>query len=57
MKVLGEYDQKLLDSALQALKKVYEYNYSTSSHCKVSRRLETITKKIEELKELETKEP
>ena len=57
MKVLKEYDQELLSSALHDLKKVYEYNYSQSSHDKVSRRLETIMKKIEELKELEIREP
>lgn len=52
-KWLGEFDQQLLDEALGKLNLVYEYNYSTSSHDKVSRRLETIMKKIRELKELE----
>lgn len=52
-KWLGEYDQQLLDDAMSKLNLVYEYNYSTSSHDKVSRRLETIMKKIKELKELE----
>lgn len=52
-KLLGEYDQQLLDDAMSKLNLVYEYNYSTSSHDKVSRRLETIMKKIKELKELE----
>lgn len=51
-KWLGEFDQQLLDEALNKLNRVYEYNYSTSSHDKVSRRLETIMKKIRELKEL-----
>lgn len=52
-KWLGEFDQQLLDEALGKLNLVYEYNYSTSKRDKVSRRLETIMKKIKELKELE----
>ena len=52
-KALREFDQQLLDEALSALNKVYEYNYSQSSHDKVSRRLEMIMKKIRELKALE----
>jgi len=52
-KALREFDQQLLDEALSKLNKVYEYNYSESSHDKVSRRLEVIMKKIKELKALE----
>lgn len=52
-KWLGEFDQQLLDEALGKLTRVYEYNYSTSRRDKASRRLETIMKKIGELKELE----
>lgn len=52
-KWLGEFDQQLLDEALGKLTLVYEYNYSASRRDKASRRLETIMKKIRELKELE----
>lgn len=52
-KWLGEFDQQLLDEAISKLNQVYEYNYSTSKQDKVSRRLETIIKKIRELKELD----
>lgn len=52
-KWLGEFDQRLLDEAMSKLNLVYEYNYSTSKRDKASRRLETIMKKIRELKELD----
>ena len=52
-KWLGEFDQLLLDEAMSKLNRVYEYNYSTSKRDKASRRLETIMKKIRELKELD----
>lgn len=52
-KWLGAFDQQLLDEAMSKLNLVYEYNYSTSKRDKVSRRLETIMKKIRELKELD----
>lgn len=50
---LGKFDQQLLDEAISKLNQIYEHNYSTSKRDKVSRRLETIIKKIRELKELD----
>ena len=56
MKLLDEYDQIKLSEARAILVRIYEYNYSQSSHDKVSRRLETILKKIDELADLEKPE-
>lgn len=53
MKLLEEYDQILLSEAREKIVKIYNYNYSQSSHDKVSRRLETILKKIDELADLQ----
>lgn len=55
-KLLDEYDQRLLTEAKCKILKIYEYNYSESSHDKVTRRLKTILKKIDELSDLEEPE-
>lgn len=53
VKWLSEYDLMLLHDAKMKLKEIYEYNYTKSKRDKLSRRLETILKKIDELDDLE----
>ena len=53
VKWLSEYDLMLLHDAKMKLEEIYEYNYTKSQRDKLSRRLETILKKIDELDDLE----
>lgn len=46
MKKLGEYDLEKLREAKNLIKKVYEYNYDSSS---LSKRLYTVLNKLDEV--------
>ena len=49
---LEEYDRERIEEAISALSKVYDYHYGDSKMRKELKRIETIIKKLEELKEL-----
>lgn len=52
-KWLSAYDLMLLHDAKMKLNEIYQFHYTESKQDKLSRRLETILKKVDELAELE----
>ena len=52
---MSDYDLARIEEAKKLLTKVYEYYYGSTPFRPHVKRLETILKKLEELKNLETK--